>query len=401
MGRHQRGHIFEAHGAFHVRYYTTENGERKQRSHRLCTKDKSTGHGSPSAKAVRLLAEDHMRTINTEAPAPSGEDMPVADFWERHYLPYCEKVLPVTGQPRLKASTLRGYKGVWTAHLKKHFGTTTLQRYNPDSASMLLDSLTGTMNSTSLKHVRAVGSAIFKRAVVEKRIKVNPWMGVSIPDDAVDPQNTPHYTPEQAENMVTALVDHVDAQLVLTLACFLGLGPAEISGLQWGDLDSTSIHIRRNRMQGEVSTTKNKWRAASVPIIDHVRVPLELWRKKSEATADGDWLIPDLHNLVGRVIKPHVKGDHECVRCEKVPKASGVTWAGLYAGRRGAVTMVIEATGNVGVAQDWHATRRQTPRCACITKASQRKAFRVVWNCFRSRSPSNTKEHHDDRCECE
>jgi integrase len=121
--------------------------------------------------------------------------------------------------------------------------------------------------------------------------------------------------------------------------------------LQWGDIDAVSIHIRRNRMQGEVSTTKNKWRAASVPIIDQVRVPLELWRKKCEDTSDGGWLIPDLHNLVGRVIKPHVKGDHECVRCEKVPKASGVTWAGLYAGRRGAVTMVIEATGNVGVAQ--------------------------------------------------
>jgi integrase len=353
MGRHQRGHIFEVHGAFHVRYYTTENGERKQRSHRLCTKDRGTGHGSASAKAVRLLAEDHLRTINSDAPAPTGEDMPVAHFWEHHYLPYCEKVLPVTGQPRLKASTLRGYKGVWTAHLKKHFGPVTLQRYNPDSASMLLDSLTGTMNSTSLKHVRALGSAIFKRAVVEHRIKINPWMGVSIPDDAVDPQNTPHYTPEQAENMVTALVDHVDAQLVLTLACFLGLGPAEISGLQWGDIDKTSIDIRRNRMQGEVSTTKNKWRAASVPIIDQVRVPLQLWRKKCEATADGDWLIPDLHNLVGRVIKPHVKGDRECVRCEKTPKKlSGVEWAGLYAGRRGACTMVIEASnGNIGLAQ--------------------------------------------------
>jgi integrase len=153
--------------------------------------------------------------------------------------------------------------------------------------------------------------------------------------------------------MVTALVDHVDAQLVLTLACFLGLGPAEIAGLQWGDVDKVSIHIRRNRMQAEVSTTKNKWRAASVPIIDQVRVPLELWRKKSDDTSDGAWLIPDLHNLVGRVIKPHIKGDGECVRCEKKPKKlAGVKWAGLYAGRRGACTMVIEASnGNIGLGQ--------------------------------------------------
>ena len=58
MSRHQRGQIFERHGSFHVRYYAVENGERKRVSHRLCTKDRNTGHGSASAKAVRLLAED-------------------------------------------------------------------------------------------------------------------------------------------------------------------------------------------------------------------------------------------------------------------------------------------------------------------------------------------------------
>ena len=97
-----------------------------------------------------------MREVSThqENAARLGEDMPVAQFWEQHYLPYVQDVLPVTGLPRLKASTLRGYKGVWTAHLKKHFGTTTLQHYTPESANLLLDSLTRTMNSTSLKHVR-------------------------------------------------------------------------------------------------------------------------------------------------------------------------------------------------------------------------------------------------------
>jgi hypothetical protein len=43
MGRYQRGHIFEQHGAFHVRYYTTEivdgQPKRVQLSERLCLKD--------------------------------------------------------------------------------------------------------------------------------------------------------------------------------------------------------------------------------------------------------------------------------------------------------------------------------------------------------------------------
>jgi hypothetical protein len=77
-----------------------------------------------------------------------------------------------------------------------------------------------------------------------------------------------------------------------------------------------------------------------------------LWRAKCEAKGDGDWVIADLPNMINRVIKPHVIGEKECDRCEKTPQASGVTWKGLYAGRRGAVTAIIEATnGNYAVAQ--------------------------------------------------
>ena len=45
----QRSYIYEKNDAFHVRYYVEEAGERKQKSHRLCTKDRATGHGSKSA----------------------------------------------------------------------------------------------------------------------------------------------------------------------------------------------------------------------------------------------------------------------------------------------------------------------------------------------------------------
>jgi hypothetical protein len=143
MSRHQRGYIYEAFGAFHVRFYLNEIVEgqtvRKQRSHRLCSKDRSTGHGSKSATAVRALCEDFMRSINQHRQDAHSleQDMMVASFWESIYLPHCEKVLPVTGQPRLKASTLRGYKGIWEKHLKKHFGTVTLQRYDSGQCQLV------------------------------------------------------------------------------------------------------------------------------------------------------------------------------------------------------------------------------------------------------------------------
>src|SRR6516164_10871229 len=103
MGRHQRGHVFEAHGAFHVRYYLTEivdgHPKRVQRSHRLCTKDNK--HFSTSCKAVRLLQDDFMRTVNATTGTEAA-DMLVTDFWEQRYLPF------VTAN--MKPSTVSGYK---------------------------------------------------------------------------------------------------------------------------------------------------------------------------------------------------------------------------------------------------------------------------------------------------
>ena len=395
MGRYQRGYVFEASGAFFVRYYVNEivDGQpvRKQRSQRLCAKDRSTGHGASSAKAVQQLCDEFMLKVNqTQHTSQSLQhDILISDFWQQRYLPYNEEILPLTGKPRKKSSTMRGYKQIWRQHLENHFGKRTLQQYEPSLGTQLLQSLTGTQRKSTLKHIRAVGSAIFRLAVVEQRIKVNPWHDVVMPDDAIESEETEHYTMEEAENLISALVDHVDAQLVLALACFLGLGPAEIGGLQWGDFDGDWIHIRRNKVRGKIDTPKTKERAATVPILDQVRVPLELWRRKCGDTGDGVFVIADLPNMINRVIKPHILGKNnasklqECDRCEKVPEASGGAWKGLYAGRRGMVTAVIEATGgNYAVAQAMARHKKMTTTLNVYKKQITPDAFNAGMKLF-------------------
>lgn len=346
--QHQSGYIYEAFNAFHVRYYATENrnGELKrvQRSHKLCRKEGK--YTSATCRAVKNLCEEFLRDkINAPTHVITDADMKVCDFWSSKYLPLMKT--------RLKPTTLRYIQHTWKKYLAAHFAGRTLQDYTSRNARVFLKALADarTLNRTSLKHVRAVASAIFAEACDSLILSVNPWNGVKIPDGARDPENTPHYTREQSEDLVSALVDHVDCQLVLALACFLGLGPAEISGLKWSDIDNEWIHIRRNRVQGTVTTPKTKERMQAVPIIDAVRVPLELWRAKSEDTNGEAWVFSDLHNMTQRVIKPHVRGDRECKRCGKTPAAARVAWKGLYSGRRGAATMVIEQTGNAAVAQ--------------------------------------------------
>jgi len=287
-----------------------------------------------------------------------SQDMTISDFWEQRYLPYCEEIVPLTGKARRKPSTVRGYRQIWKQHLKDHFASMALQQYEPRMGMRFLQSLTGTQGKTTLKHIKALGGSLFKRAVSEEKIKVNPWHDVSMPDDAIESERTKHYTLEETENIISALVDHVDCQLVIALSFFLALRPGEIAALRWEDFDSENVNIRRSVVRGNVDVPKTLESVASLPLIDQVKVPLELWRQKSGNPKEGyifesrNGTPVDLHNLISRVIRPHVEGKKECETCGKVPKKSGVEWKTLYSFRRGGCTFAIEITnGNYAVAQ--------------------------------------------------
>jgi integrase len=367
---YQSGSIYKHNGTWFLKYRTTELKDgtptRVHKTERLCSVNgeqhhrfcvKKTEHRTE--KSVRDIRDKIMQTVNAaQSNGTPQQDMSIVDFWEQQYLPYCEEIVQLTGKARKKPSTVRGYKQIWNQHLKAHFGKMTLQRYEPFMGTQFLQSLTGTQGKNTLKHIKALGSSLFKRAVIEQRIKINPWHDVSMPDDAIESKATKHYTLEEAENIISALVDHVDAQLVMALSCFLALRPGEIAALRWEDFDSESVNIRRSVVRGIVDTPKTLESVASLPLIDQVKIPLLLWRQKNGNRNEGyvfesrTGSPADLHNLIARVIKPHIEGKKECESCGKVPKKSGVEWKTLYAGRRGACTAVIESTnGNYAVAQ--------------------------------------------------
>jgi integrase len=252
----------------------------------------------------------------------------------------------VTGKSRKKASTVRSYKQIWQQHLAGHFGETTLRQYVPTMGTRFLRTLVEKQNRNTIAHIKALMGSIFRLAMDDERIKTNPMHDVQFPKDAVAPQATRHYTMEQAENIVSALIDHVDCQLVMSLLCFLGLRPSEVAGLRWEDFDSEQVHIRRGFVRGIIDTPKSASSIASLPLIDAVLVPLLLWRQACGNPVDG-WVFPskagdlpiDIGNLARTVIIP-------------ICKAAHIEWKGLHAGRRGACTAVIESTnGNYAVAQ--------------------------------------------------
>jgi len=338
MGRHQTGHIFEsASGAFHVRYYATEivDGQprRVQRSHLLAHKDNK--HYSTTCKVVKLLRDEFMRKVNVSQA--NEQDIRIADFWEHWYLPFVRQ--------NMKASTLRGYLQIWNQHLNGHFADMTLQSYRTHLGSQFLLGLIKTQGRRTLNHIRSLASGIFTHAVNEGRLESNPWHDVRILGKVKPPKGTEHYTLEEAENIISALVNYVDAQLVVALAFFLGLRPSEIAALRWEDFDANSVHIRRAVVNGIVGTCKTLESVATLPLIDQVLIPLTLWRQKCGNPQSG-WVFEnkngkpaDLKDMVRRIIRPTLQ-------------AAGLEWKTLYAGRRGAGTVLIDLTnGNYAAAQ--------------------------------------------------
>ncbi|MBI3476678.1 MAG: hypothetical protein HY010_13175 [Acidobacteria bacterium] len=392
---YQSGSIYKHNGSWFLKYRTTElkdgTAQRVHKTERLCSVNGEQHHRfcekraeHRTKKSVADVRDKIMQTVNAaQSNGQPQQDMSISDFWEQRYLPYCEEIVQLTSKARKKPSTVRGYKQIWNQHLKAHFAKRTLQQYEPFMGTQFLQSLTSTQGKNTLKHIKALGSSLFKRAVIEQRIKVNPWHDVSMPDDAIESERTKHYTLEEAENIISALVDHVDCQLVMALSCFLGLRPGEIAALRWEDFDKESVHIRRSVVRGIVDVPKTAESIAPLPLIDQVRVPLVLWRKKSGNRKEGyvfesrNGTPVDLHNLIARVIKPHVEGKKECEICDKVPKKSGVQWKTLYAGRRGACTAAIEATnGNYAVAQALLRHKSMTTTLNVYKKAITPEAFK-------------------------
>lgn len=324
--------------SWHVKYRVPETRDGKAvrvlRSHKLV--DRSEKYFSAGCKPVQDICDEFMRTIN--GPAANVPDMLVSDFWEKTYLPFIRE--------NKKASTIAGYQQIWAQHLKGHFGDKALQEYRTHNGSGFLLSLTKTHGRATLNHIRSLMAGIFSHAVNLGLLDSNPCHGIKILGRVKPPAATAHYTLEEAENIISALVEHVDCQLIMALSCFLGLRPSEIAGLKWEDFDEESVHIRRAVVRGIEGTTKTAESVATLPLFDRVALFLGLWKQKCGNPQEG-WLFPTKSG------KPVSLRDVVQNRIRPALEKAKLEWKSLYAGRRGAGTAIIGLTnGNYAAAQE-------------------------------------------------
>jgi integrase len=326
--RHQTGQIYEASNSFYVRYRA--NGERP--SHFLCKKDDT--HRNVKSKAVRDLAAEFMRTINTVS-GQNQQPVLIRDYYTSVYLPVVKK--------HLKPSTVDGYEEVWRNHLKDHFADYTLAQYEPVHGNRLLNEKLGEgYGKRTLAHIRSLASGIFTHAINDGLLKVNPWSAVKTKIKPPEPKATQDYTLSELMDIVNNKLTRIDAQLIVCLAGLMGLRPSEIIGLDWQDvnLSGAKLRVHQAYVRGHLGTTKTGT-DVTLPMMKLVHGLFKAWHEQNGSPNSG-WVFPNqsgkdpinIRDFVVAVLRPNIPG-----------------WKSLYAFRRGAGSILTELTGDPIAAQ--------------------------------------------------
>jgi integrase len=345
--RHQKGYIFHRCKSWFVRYcddVLQADGTIKRKL--VCKKlDVEYGGEYRTKASVKPFVAEVLKPVN-DGTLDARSTMPIVEFVERVYLPN----LTERGK---RASTRKGYSGMWNSHLKGRFGTMTIRAFRTvDGERMLSDIARQTkLGRNSLKHIKSFLSGIFKQA---KRLGildgVNPMQDVSIPH-APEAEETYAYSLDEVKAMLAVLKE--PAWTVVLTAALTGLRKGEIRGLTWDTFNGAELSVTRsiwNSIENEPKTNRSK---ASIPVVKQLAEALEAHRHRMGKVASGPIFQSgngkplNLDNLAGRVIIPAISRCVVCRKQESEHKPEGhifqrdkslPQWHGWHAFRRGLAT---------------------------------------------------------------
>ena len=184
----------------------------------------------------------------------------------------------------------------------------------------------GILSRTSLYHIKALLSGVFKHAI---RLGIlngsNPVRDVSIPA-APEGRETQAYSLEQVLTMLSLLPER--AATVTAVAAFGGLRKGEIRGLLWEHYGRSEIRVMKSVWNTHVTLPKTRMSKAAVPVVPILSDRLDRFRasignpESGLIFAAGNGSPLNLDNLARREIKPVIEG-------------VGIPWFGWHAFRRG------------------------------------------------------------------
>jgi integrase len=322
MTRPQRGYLYQAFGAWHVRYREDvwqQDGttKRVQVSRRIASTTEC-----PRKSDARRRADEIMHSINNDLTS-SCSTMPLVTFVEDIYLPH------VRAQKR--ASTYKGYRNIWNKDLKPRLDGVWVREVRTWEVEKLLQRTASEsdLSRATLKHIKSVLSAIFTHAKRCGAINgVNPVRDVSIPKGR-ESEDTYAYSLEEIFRMLDVLPD--PAATVIAAAAFTGLRKGEVRGMRWENLRDDEMKVTHSIWNRHIGDPKTKASKAPIPVIAPLLKFLERHRV-NKGNPENGWVFSSsigsplhLDNLVRREIRPLLE-------------RAKVEWHGWHAFRRGLAT---------------------------------------------------------------
>jgi integrase len=315
----QRGNVKQFHGAWYVRFRTTEVDSDGKIRRRLIRKWLAPVNDEyRSASAVWPLADIEVAR-EAKGGAPGGSQC-VADFVDKVYLPFVEA--------KKKASTYRFYRDTIKRNITPAIGQLRLRDVQTFHIQRLLD-MPDDLSHGSLLRIKSAASAIFTRALREGFITgVNPVRG-AVAEGRESNFKGHAYSLKDLEYFLATLDE--PARTVVGTAALSGLRESEVRGLQWQDYDGENLSVRRAVWRTDVDKTKTPESDAEVPVIALLRTMLDAHRKRNP---DSTWIFAgekkgfalNLDNLARREIMPVV----------------GERWHGWHGWRRGLATILFD-----------------------------------------------------------
>jgi len=203
--------------------FTDRDGKRRHRSKSFRTK-----RAAEQWRRQQLTAID-TGTYYEPVPVTLGE---VAQRW-------------LTGVERGRApSTYLQYHITYHRHIAPRFGHRKLSTVRPSDVQTFYDELGQTYRAETVKTVHTVLRGIYRHAIADGLIAVNPTDERRLPTDRRDQPTV--WTPDQVRTFLAAIDDDDDALLYQVLI-LTGLRIGEALGLKWDavDLNAGTLHVRR------------------------------------------------------------------------------------------------------------------------------------------------------------
>jgi integrase len=244
---------------------------------------------------------------------------------------------------QLARSTRSSYLYAWEHYLLSHLGELALEDFKTPAGQLLFNDLRRLgLSRVSLRHLKAVVSAILTQAIRCGIISQNPMTYVEIPKGGPTYSIHNAYTLKEICDILDALIGM--AKVAVALAAYTGLRRAELQGVQWPDYRDGLLHVSRAVWRGHVGPTKNQASNAPVPVIPKLAQILDQWRQANRPYAE----TPNGSVLNNDYILAATDGGP--VRLDKLADSSirpaltlaGLPWYGFHAFRRGLATNLHE-----------------------------------------------------------